>query len=135
MANPPVATDDDTDVDAANCNRWIAGPVGKINVKVIYARVQYDGADFVVASSSDSAEIETADLTFNTGSDALEVVVSGFINPPVVIATPTLANSNYFVKARAVSNVLVEVGFYSALTTRVGTEDTSMDCQLIIIGF
>lgn len=134
MATPITIVDGTSEFEAAVVNKFIASDGSKVNVKNYHASIRHVDGDFEVNAGIDSSGIVTADLFFNTGTDLLEITISGFVNPPTVLVSSAVG-STYFVKASASSNTLVTVGFYSAMATLVGTPDDFMSCSIIIQGY
>lgn len=130
--SPLVIIDGTSNYNAATFNKFLASDGTKTGVKNYHFFVYYDGADFVVDAVTDSSGVVDADLTFTGGY--LEIVLSGFTEPPQILVSPDATDSSYFTKAKPVSNVLARIGFYSARTTRVTTADTDMRCSVIIQG-
>ena len=137
MATPAVFVDGTTDLEAANLNKFVSAGGTKIQVKMYYARITYNGSNFVVSSDADSAGIVTGDLTYDGTSDNLRITIAGFTNRPVVMVSPVLGATNLEVKAYAQSTTRVDVEFYAVSdgTKVTGGAVTTMDFHIIIIGF
>ena len=81
------------------------------------------------------AEIASGDLAWDGTNKELEITLSGYDNPPVVLATPVAVDSAYAVKAHASSATKAVVRFYNIDTgAKITTEDANMDCNVLVIG-
>jgi len=134
MGSPIVADGDDA--NAAKMNQFVGAPGGKLSVFVKYARVHYDGEDWVVDSATDSADIVSGDLAWNGDDDQLEITLSDFADPPVIVATPTFsADTVYNVKAKCTAADTAVIVFYAIDGgAQITTEATDMDVQVLLIG-
>lgn len=136
MATPKAMLDGTTPLNEANLNLFVTPT--KIQVKLIYAHVRYDGAAWEVDAGVDSAEIVTGDIALNGGTTTLEITVAGFTNVALAVVSTGLVDSAYYVKGEGQSATQVDVGFYNIDTgARIvtGVADTDMDFDIIIIGF
>jgi hypothetical protein len=135
MATPKIVVDGSSAWEEAVANKFIASGGGKLQVKALHARVQYSGSAWQVVSSTDSAEIASGDLAWNGTNKELEITLSGYDNPPVVLATPAAIDAAYTVKAHASSATKAVVRFYNIDTgAKIATEDANMDCNVLVIG-
>jgi hypothetical protein len=127
--------DGTTPLNAANLNLFLT--TTKIEVKIIYAHIRYNGASWEVDSGVDSAEIVSGDISFNGTSDSVEIVVAGFTNIPLAIPSPGLVNSAFYTKAEGQTTTRVDVRFYNIDTGAhiTAAPTTDMDFNIIIIGF
>jgi hypothetical protein len=139
MATPQIHTDGSTDMEEAVFNQYLsAGGNAKVNVKMVYAHIRFNGASLEVVSTTDSSQIVTGDLTFNGGNTSVEITLAGYVNPPLVIASPNSAVlTAHGVKGTASSNVLAEITFYDEPSNQIttGSLDTNMNFNVLIIGF
>ena len=134
MGSPIVADGDDC--NAAKINQFVGAPGGKLSVFVNYARVHYNGSAWVVDSATDSAAIVSGDLAWNGTDDQLEITLTDFADPPVIVATPTFsADTVYNVKAKCTDATTAVIVFYNIDTgAQITTEATDMDVQVMIMG-
>jgi hypothetical protein len=134
MGSPLVADGDDC--NAAKVNQFVAAADGKLSVFMKYARIHYDGADWVVDSATDSCGIVTGDLAWNGTDDQLEITIDDFADPPVIIVTPTAsADTVYNVKAQCTDATTAVIIFYDIDTgAQETTEGTDMDVQVLLLG-
>ena len=146
MAKPFV--DGSTAASAANMNKLIYGDGTSEALVLLAFRVYYDGADWQVASqgSAVDANVRTelkAGLTWHA-SNYLEIDFSGggtyfrgFSSIPVISCDSTgNATRKMPADAVAVSATEARVFFYDQTdrVTQEVTEDTAMDCTLIMLG-
>jgi homogentisate 1,2-dioxygenase len=117
-------------------NKYLAaGNADKPAAKVLWARCRYTGSAWEVVSTSDAAGLASGALSW--ASSALNIALSGFVNPPVVLATPAADDdTNYSVKCYCSTNALALVKFYNVDTgALVTTQAVSMDFNLLVIGY
>lgn len=137
MATPATMTAGVTQLSAANLNKYISGDGTKTQIKMWYATVIFN-ATLQVDSTQASSGLTTGALSYNGGTNKLEITLSGFTNPPVVIVNRLSLGSNYIPAALPVSNTRVDIEFYTVanLATKAtpGAADTNMDFSIIIIG-
>jgi hypothetical protein len=135
MSTPKVITDGTTELNEAALNKFIcAGEANKSQVKCWYGRVRFTGSTWEVVSTSDSAGLTTGALAW--ASSQLQITLSGWTNPPLIVATPVADDdANYTVKAYASSNVLAVVRFYNIDTgALITTQAATMDFNVLILG-
>lgn len=137
MATPKYVTAGVSAWSEAVANRALMSDGAKVQVKVYHAHIRYNGADFIVDSTDDSAGIVTGDLTFDITADELRITLAGFTNLPIAMVSPHNVNTAYEVKAGANSATRMDVRFYNIDTGAhiLTNEDTNMDFNIIIIGF
>src|SRR5262245_27731222 len=116
MATPKPALTGTTDgLAESTWDQYPATP-GKHATKLVYARIRYTGSAWQVEPSTDSQEITSNHLTWDT--DHLEVSVSGFTRAPHVQVSPVmdLAAADYaqffLPAAKAVSAEQVQIAWY-----------------------
>ena len=116
---------------SANFNRLLYAGGSKTGVKVVYARVRYNGTTWEVHSSTDSAELVSGNLSFSSG--VLTVTLSGYTVTPLAHGTPTIAGGLLpFAVGTAASTVQVRwYDFAGALQT---SASTNHDANLTIRG-
>lgn len=134
MATPAVVQDGLTDFEAAVLNKFLSS---KLQTKCYHGRILYNGTDFEVSTLADSHGVVDGDLSYNVGTDSVEITLAGFTNPPVIIPVKTLGATRYNVAGHAVSNTLAIVEFYAPIdgTKITGGADTNMDFQFFLLGF
>jgi hypothetical protein len=126
---------DGAEANAALFNKVVASGAAVAGVFVWFARVKYNGSSWEVDANHSSAGITTGALAWDGGADELEITLTSFASRPVVLATPVTADANYNVKAYAESITKATIRFYAVSDgSLVTTEDTSMDCNVMIIG-
>lgn len=131
----PIFADGTTEVEAAALNQMVAAGGGKLGVFMWYGRLAYNGAAWEVVSTTDSCKITAGALAWDSVDDQLEITLTDFSAPPLVLATPVAADANYNVKAHATSAAEAVVRFYNIDTgAKITTEDTNMDVGVLIIG-
>lgn len=131
MATPVIATDGVDSVNAATQNKALSSN-GKLNIKVLYARIRYNGTSWEVVSTTDSSQLVTGNLAWSTNK--ITLAISGYTAVPVVVASQHLVTTPYIIQFGAVSTGSVEGKFFDAAGSQVTTQGTSMDVNLMIIG-
>jgi len=135
MATPITTVNGTTPFRAEDMNKYMTADGTKLESKMWWARVFYNGASTVVDGGTDSSGITA--VAFQAGPTEIDVTLAGFVNVPVVLLQPTIVSSAYYVKPVVVSNVLVSVAFYDISTGAkivTGTEDTDMSFNICVIG-
>jgi len=138
MATPAIVTDGVTPFDAASMNKFVSGDGTKVQIKVAYATIKYSAGNLVVDSDYDSCGIVTGDLSYNAGTDLLEITLGGFVNSPQIQVTKTVGDTNYFVASDCGSNILAHVEFLDVDTGDKivgGSPDANMNFNVFIIGY
>jgi hypothetical protein len=117
---------------AANFNRLLYLGGSKTGVKIIGARIRYNGSAIEVHSSTDSIEIVTGNLSGPT-TGVVTLTVSGFTTIPLPLAGPNIAGG-YIPFAVATAASTIQIRWYDFAGALVTSAGTNMDCNLIVIG-
>lgn len=104
----------------------------KATSKMLWARIRYNGAAWVVHSTTDNNEIVSGNLTWDT--DHLNIALSGYTTAPLPMASPVIATA-YSVAAEAIDAATIALTFRALDTgAQVTIESTDMDFNLLVIG-
>lgn len=139
MATPEVTVDGTTEYEAANMNKYISAGGTKLNVAVRYARIRSNGVSLEVSTATDNAILVMGDLTFNAGTDSIDITLSGLTNPPLIIPVPATPTA-YFpqIDSATLTNIFARILFFDradiSSQASVAVSDTDMDLNLYIIG-
>ncbi len=138
MSTPKIVEDGTTAFEEASMNKFIAGDGIKVQIKVNYATVVEATGTLIVSPDYDSCEMVTGDFFYNTGSDTLEVTISGFVNPPHIQVSRVLGASNYDVAGSAIDNETLNIEFYDTTTglkAEPGAINSNMNFHIFLIGY
>lgn len=103
-----------------------------LDVKVLFARIRYTGSALEIVSTVSSSQLVSGNLAFSTNK--ITVALTGYTAAPVVLVSQSNVTIPYHVQAFSVSSGSVEIRFYDMAGVLITTQDTSMDCHVIIIG-
>ncbi len=131
MATPIIGTDFTDRVNAALINKAISSN-GKLNIKLIYAKIRYFSGAWEVQASIDSSQILTGNLAWSTNK--LIITISGYTLSPLPIVSQAIAATPYHLQASSTSLTTIDVQFFDLASTPITTEDTNMQFHIIIIG-
>ena len=133
MATPLVVQPTGTDVTAATTWAQFFAFPGKHAVKGVYARVRYTGTLWEVHASSDSQELQSANLAWST--DHLNIAISGFTVAPRCQVTPIRTASGILLPAAlSASDSQGQVYWHDAAFTLVTSQSALMDADVLIYG-
>lgn len=111
------------------------------NTFIWYGRILYNGASWEVSSSFGSAGIESSMLSWNGGTNQLDIDFTSaldFIEAPIIVATELNTDSAHKVKTGVTESLGEFTGHLAFYNEASGnpeiTEDTNMNCGVIIIG-
>ncbi len=133
MATPKIITDGTTELKEAELNKFVAADDAKVQCKMNWAHVRYNGTAWEVVSGEDKAGIASLDLSWDGVGTALDITLSGFSNPPIAVVCPASASA-VIPKVKAVLANKLTVEFYDFTGAEVTTEGTTMDFNVILIG-
>lgn len=131
MATPVIAANGDA-WNEGRAQKAIQAGDGTLNTKMWGGRVRYTGSAWEVHATTFSAGITSGGIAWST--DHINITISGMTQASLVIASPVLADGNYWVKAYAASASQVQVAFYNDAGARQTTQGTAMDCELVVWG-
>jgi len=136
MATPKIVTDGVDEFEEAVVNKYVSSDGTALQVKIWHGNIHYTGSATQLKTGVSAAGLTNGGIAFDGGDTAVDITLSGFTNPPVVVANAFGATS-YYPKAIVVTNVLATIAFYdidtgAAIVT--GIEDTDMDFNIMIIG-
>lgn len=134
MATPQVIQDGVTPLDHSNLGKFINAE-GKLDLKMWYARIRFNGASWEVVAAQDSAGITTLGLNWDT--DHVEITLTGYTTLPLPVPAPAFESgvaTHPIIKASPESAALISVYFYDEANVLQTTETTLMDCNIWIIG-
>lgn len=132
MATPEFVTDGVTEFEAAAMNRAVMSDGTKTAVKSWHGSV----ASGVFNGGVDFSGITGGAVVFNAGTTETDITISGFTNPPVVVATP-IGSTAYYVKVMVTTNVLISIGYFDIDTgakITTGVADGDMAFNIWIVG-
>lgn len=133
MASPKVMSDaDDTPLNEANLNKYVAADGAKVTSKKWWGRVRYTGSAPEIVATVSTSGLTTPAVAWDTNHYV--VTVGGFTEVPVVQVSQNLVATPYHVQAEAVDVDEVHVRFYTLAGALVTTQDTSMSFDIEISG-
>ena len=131
MATPIVAVYAAA-VNAATVNKYVSAGGDKINAKLNYARIRYNGASWEVHATTDSSEIVSGDVAWST--NLINITLTGYTVIPVAVVAPMLADATILPKVLGNTITQIQVAFYDFAGVRVTVQATSMDFYIIVLG-
>lgn len=132
-----MATDvgyaDGNAASAAILNKALFSGASKLQCKVLWARIRYNGSSWEVSSSADSAQLVTGNLAWST--DHVNITISGFTATPIVLVSPTYTSGvSRIPHGIGTSSTQAQLWFYDYAGTLDNTQGTDMDAEILIIG-
>lgn len=137
-ALPKTFTDGSTDLDEANLNLMVRG--GKLQSKHNWFELLFTAstnAVTVVAGTDSDGEVVSADLAWNAGAVRIDITLSGFSAPPVVVPAISVNSSTNVEKlwSTADSSTNHRLSFVTNATPGVAVDpDGDMQVMVMILG-
>jgi hypothetical protein len=136
-ATPKVVTDGSSDLDEAVLNLFVNGL--KSQVKVQYFHMDFNASTntpSISSTFSNDGEIVTGDLS-QSGSNWIDVVMSGFSTKPVIVATLSQCSAtNVFnVMALATSSTAAQIWFTDDDYSTAVDPNGDVGVNILMIGY
>ena len=111
---------------------FIAG-ANKTKVKILYARIRYNGSAWEVHSGTDSAGIVSGNLAWSTNH--VVITLSGYSTVVPAFATPVYNSAVSLIPQVFPSSAsALHIYFIDYAGAIVSTQATTMDCTLLALG-
>lgn len=140
MATPATFTANVTPLSAANLNKAIAGDGTKVQIKVWYGVVVYNGSSaLVISSDHDACGLQSSLVNYDNSTHQVTLSIAGFVNPPVVLLNRLSRTTGYIPAQAAGSNTEIIIEYYdpSDLTVLKTASSANVDMafSVLLIGY